>query len=122
MDKQPTQTTHVEEEEYLVPPVNICELDDEIVVEAEMPGVDKNRLEVTVNGDELQIIGRRGKEAGGANLVYQEIPTCNYRRVFNLGDHINRSRIQAAFNNGILTLKLAKAEDTKPRKIEVEFN
>lgn len=122
MDKQPTQPAVVEEENYFVPPVNICEKDDEIVVEAEMPGVDKSRLQVTVNGDELEIIGRRADEKNGGNLVYQEIPTCGYRRAFNLGDHINRSRIQAAFNNGILTLKLAKAEDTKPRKIDVEFN
>jgi len=121
MEQQPTQATVVEDEEYLIPPVNICESEDAIVVETEMPGVDKSRLDVTVNGDELQIVGRRPKVEADGNLVYQEIPRHNFRRVFSLGDHINRSKIQASFDNGVLTLKLAKAEDTKPRKIDVEF-
>jgi len=121
MERNPNQTTTVENEKFVAPPVNICETEEEIILDAEMPGVDKSRLDVSVNGDELVITGRRSKEEGGGSLVWQEIPASSYRRVFSLGDHINRNRIQAAFNNGILTLKLGKAEDLKPRKIEVEY-
>jgi len=121
MERNPNQTATVDNEEFVVPPVNICETEEEIILDAEMPGVDKSRLDVSVNGDELIITGRRSKEEGGGSLVWQEIPSSSYRRVFSLGDHINRNRIQAAFNNGILTLRLGKAEDLKPRKIEVEY-
>ena len=121
MDNQPNPNAMVEDQEYIIPPVNICESKDEVLVEAEMPGVDKSRLEVTVQDGNLQIVGRRSRNDSEQNLVYQEIPRHDYRRVFSLGDHINQSKIQAAFDNGILTLRLAKAEEAKPQKIQIEY-
>jgi HSP20 family protein len=113
--------TEVVEQAYETPPVNICETADSIVVEAEMPGVDKSRLEVFVDGDQLLIVGKRMKKESAGEAVWREIPEVDYRRGFTLGDHIDRSKIQAKFDSGILKLTLAKAEAVKPRKIEVDF-
>lgn len=118
MKPNETQTN----ESYVIPPVNIAETKDAILVEAEMPGVDKSRLEVSVDGDDLVIVGRRHPNGEQGEAVWREIPRFDFRRAFTLGDHINRQDIKAAFDNGVLTLRLGKAEDVKPRKIEVEFN
>lgn len=108
-------------EPWVTPPVNICETKDAIVVEAEMPGVDKERLEVSIDNDELIIIGRRARENADGQAVWQEIPRSDYRRVFTLGNHIDRTAIHASFEAGILRLRLGKSEEVKPRKIEVQF-
>lgn len=108
-------------EKFIAPPVNVRETKDAIIVEAEMPGVEKNDLEVFVNADELVIIGRKAKVSQLGNPIWNEISSHDFRRVFSLGDHINRSDIRALFDAGILFLRLGKAEDVKPKKIEVEF-
>lgn len=110
------------EESFITPPVNICETPDEVILEADMPGVDKNHLDVAVDGDDLVITGRRLTEPVTGEVMWQEIPRHNFRRTFALGDHINRTAISAAFQNGVLTLKLGKTEDVKPQKINVQFN
>lgn len=109
------------EPSFLVPPANIRESKDEVIVEVEMPGVDKERLEVSMDGDELTITGRRRREKAEGTPVWQEIRSEDFRRTFTIGDHINRSAVNAAFENGVLTLRLGKAEDVKPRRIEVQF-
>jgi HSP20 family protein len=107
------------EERFIAPPVNICETKEAIIVEAEMPGVDKNHLEVSVHGDELTIVGRRSKEENYGEAVWKETPRYDFRRVFMLGDHVDQNAINASFDAGILSLKLGKAEDVKPRSIKI---
>ncbi len=110
-----------DETRYVVPPVNIYETKDQIVVEAEMPGVEREGLEIHLKGDDLFLIGRRIRnETGGAGL-WREISTHDFRRVFAIGKQVDRNSIHASFENGILTLKLAKADEVKPRRIDVEF-
>jgi HSP20 family protein len=106
---------------FVVPPANIRENKDEVIVEIEMPGVDKSRLDVSVDGDELTITGRRLRERAEGVPVWQEIRQEDFRRAFTIGDHVNRSAISAAFQDGVLTLRLGKAEDVKPRRIEVQY-
>lgn len=122
MNPRTRKTDGDEAASHITPPVNICETRDAIIVEAEMPGVDTKRLEVSVDGDELVITGRRAKYADSGEAILQEIDRADFRRAFTLGDQINRSEINASFEAGILKLKLGKAEDVKRRKIEVEFN
>ncbi len=110
------------EESFVTPPVTICETQDEVILEADMPGVDRSHLDVAVDGDDLVITGRRPTAPASGEMVWQEIPRHNFRRTFALGDHINRSAISAAFQDGVLTLKLGKTEDVKPQKINVQFN
>ena len=104
---------------YLTPPANIFETKDGYVLEAEMPGVNKAGLEITVENNELTITGRRSNEPVKADLVYRESRELDYRRVFDLDPSIDTGKITAKIDNGVLTLTLPKAESVKPRKISV---
>ena len=106
--------------EYVAPEVNIFETKDGYVLEAEMPGVDKSGLEITLEGTEITIVGRRHTEALPGELLFHECPGADYRRVFELDPAIDSSKISARMDQGILTLTLPKSERVKPRKITVE--
>jgi HSP20 family protein len=103
----------------LRPPVTVYEADDHVVVELEMPGVEKDKIDVTVDRDELTVVGwRKGDEETGEYL-HRERPTGCFRRSFVLGEDIDASRIAAAYENGVLKLTLAKAEAAKPKRITI---
>ena len=106
-------------EEFISPEVNICETKDGYVLEAEMPGVNKDGLEITLENNELTIIGRRSSETVAAEPLFRERSTANFRRVFELDPAIDTGRINAKVNQGVLTLTLPKSEHVKPRKITV---
>jgi HSP20 family protein len=104
---------------YLTPVANILETTDGYFLEVEMPGVAKDGVEVTVENGELLLIGRRAdKELPGAAL-YRESRPLDYRRVFDLDPSIDTGKITAKVDQGILTLTLPKAEQVKPRRIQV---
>jgi HSP20 family protein len=104
---------------YATPPANIFGGGNEYVLEIEMPGVDKSGLEVTVEGNELTIIGRRKAETTQGELYYSETPQTDFRRMFELGPDVDTGRINAQMEQGILKLRLPKSEKAKPRKIQI---
>ncbi len=89
------------------------------MLEAEMPGVSKEGLEVLLEGNELTIVGRRQPETTGARLIYAESYDRNFRRSFELDPSVDTQRIAARMENGVLHLTLPKAERVKPRKIDI---
>lgn len=105
---------------WLQPQVNILENKDGYTLEAEMPGVSKEGLEVLLEGNELTIIGRRRAPSTELQPVYRESYDRDYRRSFELDPAIDTKKITARIENGVLTLELPKAEEIKPRKITVE--
>lgn len=109
------------EREFYVPPVNIFETNEHFVVEADLPGVTKDGVEITVEDNELTIIGRRNdlQEVPNSEVLYQETRPGDFRRVFELDPTIDTSKISAKVQQGVLTLTLPKAEKVKPRKISV---
>lgn len=107
-------------ESWLQPQVNITEAKDAYMLEAEMPGVNKEGLEVLLEGNELTIVGRRTHGVDGAQLVYRESYARDFRRTFELDPSIDAQRISARMDNGVLHLELPKAEKVKPRKIAVD--
>jgi HSP20 family protein len=106
--------------EYISPDVNIFETEDGYVLEAEMPGVNKEGLEITLEGTEVAIVGRRHAEPVHGQLLFRESNTADFRRVFELDPAIDSSRITARMEQGVLTLTLPKSEKVKPRKISVD--
>src|SRR6267378_8543283 len=88
---------------YVIPPANISATENEYIVELEMPGVNKEGLEVTVEGNELTIIGRRQLDIPDGELCYCETPQADFRRVFELGPDVDTSKITAEMRQGILT-------------------
>jgi HSP20 family protein len=105
--------------QYLTPLANIVENKDGYVLEAEMPGVNKDGLEVSVENGELTIFGRRAPAETPGREVYRESRHFDYRRTFELDPSIDAAKITAKIDQGVLTLHLPKAEAVKPRKIVV---
>jgi HSP20 family protein len=105
--------------EYITPLANILETNDGYVLEAEMPGVSRDGLEITVENGELVILGRRAPAEAQGQLLYRESRTWEYRRAFELDPSIDAGKIAAKMEQGVLRLHLPKAESVKPRKIAV---
>jgi len=106
--------------EYVAPEVNIFETQDGYVVEAEMPGVNKEGLEITVEGNELTIVGHRNSEQVNGQTLFRERRLTDYRRSFELDPAIDTSKVTAKIDQGIVTVTLPKSERVKPRKITVD--
>ena len=105
--------------QYLTPLANIIETKDGYVLEAEMPGVSKDGLEVTVENGQLTIVGHRTGYSGQGQSIYRESRAYDYRRVFEIDSSIETGKVTAKIDQGVLTLHLPKAEAVKPRKIAV---
>jgi len=105
--------------DFVEPEVNIFETKDGYVVEAEMPGVNRENLEITVEGNELTIEGHRNAEAFPGQALFRERRLSDYRRSFELDPAIDTSKISARIEQGIVTVTLPKSEKVKPRKINV---
>ena len=114
-----TNNLSANERGYLVPKVNIVETKDSFILEAEMPGVSKEGLEVRLEGNELTIVGRRQTGVPGAEPVYRESNPRDFRREFVLDPSIDTSKLSATIDQGVLTVTLPKTEKVKPRKIQV---
>ena len=103
-----------------VPPADIYETKDQIVVLAEMPGVGPDGVDITLERRVLTIRGRSAaSEHSGYQRVYNEYADGDYERVFTLSENIDRDRIEATLKDGVLHLVLPKAETAKPRRIEL---
>jgi len=116
---KPVDSKLANSERSLVSPnVNIIETKDGYILEAEMPGVAKEGLEVSVEDNVLTIVGRRQAEPS-AKILYRESSPVDYRRVFELDPTIDTGKINAQIEQGILTLTFPKTEKAKPRRITV---
>jgi HSP20 family protein len=105
---------------HVVPPVDIFEDETGITVLADLPGVRREQLGVRVDGDSLAIEGTA--EITGPRemaLVYGEAQPPVYRREFSLSRELDASRIEAQLKDGVLRLTIPKAEEARPRRIEV---
>src|SRR5437867_362089 len=87
---------------------------------ADLPGVSKDRLGVRVTGDSLVIEGTAlAPVSGKVELLYGEIHNPQYRRSFTLSRELDPGKIEAKLNNGVLRLRVPKAEEARPRRITV---
>ena len=106
-------------EQFIAPPASVIEAGDGYTLEIEMPGVTKDGLDISVENNELTIVGRRSLPRVEGTLVHQESRPENYRRTFELDPSIDADRISAKVEQGLVTLTLPKTEHVKPRKIAV---
>ena len=109
------------QERHVVPPVDVFENDASITLLADLPGVAREQLHVRVDGETLVLEATAG--TGGPenmDLVYGEAQCPAYRRQFTLSRELDTSRIEAQLRDGVLRLTIPKAEDAKPRRIEVQ--
>lgn len=103
--------------EYVIPAVNLHHDADGFTLEAEMPGVRKDGVEITYDDGKLTLIGHRAVPAQAGSPVYAESTGHGYRRVFDLDLSVDADKITATIDQGLLTVCLPKAEASKPRKI-----
>ena len=105
---------------YFVPDTDIYETADALVVVMEMPGVEKDNLDVKIEEDTLKIEGRIDlSKYAEMEPVYTEYNVGHYSRNFSLSSKIDRDKITAETKDGVLTLTLPKAQEAKPRKIKI---
>jgi HSP20 family molecular chaperone IbpA len=105
----------------IVPPVDIVEDKDGITVRADLPGVSKETLSIGVDGDTLTLEGTVALEAAAdLKSVYAEIRTPQYKRSFVLSRDLDTEQVSASLAHGVLTLRVPKREQAKPRRIEVK--
>jgi HSP20 family protein len=102
------------------PAVNIFEDAQGITVEADMPGVSKDRLNVQIDKDTLLVEGdARIDMPEGMEAIYADVRATHYRRTFTLSGELETNKVDASLKDGVLTLHIPKRVELQPRKIEV---
>jgi HSP20 family molecular chaperone IbpA len=114
----PSREVTRSQERYVTPPVDIYETAGGLVVKADLPGVEKENLDLQVENNLLTIRAKPTHTTTGETL-YREYELVNFFRQFELNEKVDQSKISADLKHGVLTLQLPKAEEAKPRKIEV---
>ena len=103
-----------------VPTADIFETEPALTVVLEMPGVDKNNVDISIEDGILTVQGRLDfAKYEGLQPVYTEYNIGHYRRSFSLSQKIEQAKISAELADGVLTLVLPKAEEAKPRRITI---
>ena len=102
------------------PRFDLYEDDNEYVLIGDLPGVDADHLEVQCHQQELTIAGRVPERCHGQNYIAEEYGVGDFRRRFTISASIDQEAIQAEMANGVLTVRLPKIAEAKPRKITVK--
>jgi HSP20 family protein len=104
----------------LLPPVDVFEDSAGISLFADLPGVPKERLSIHIDGDVLTLEGDMGLEMPkDLEAMHVEVSLPRYRRVFTLSKELDPGRMSAELKNGVLKVRIQKAEHAKPRRIEI---
>jgi HSP20 family protein len=105
------------------PKVNVYEYDDKVGIIAEIPGLDKKQLEVSVEEGVLTIAGDKHSafENDGAKVLRRELKQSSFKRQFELGEQLDGKNISANFKDGILSVSVPKVEPKKPKKHTVKI-
>ena len=103
----------------VAPFVDIFENDNEILLQADMPGVDKKDITVNVDNGKLALGGVRKVETTGA-AQWEEFESVEFQRTFSVPQSINVEKIEAELKDGVLCLHLPKSEAARPRQIEIK--
>jgi len=116
-----TGTDVKQQEQAVLPAVDIFENDTGITLQADMPGVSRDRLDVHIDSDTLTIEGRAViPMPDDMDALYADIRSTLYQRSFSLSRELDSGRIEAGLKDGVLTLRIPKREEHRPRRIEVQ--
>ena len=107
-------------ESALRPAVDIFETEDGVTLRADMPGVSKDRLNVRVDGPNLLVEGRIGiTPQDQMQALYADVRASVYRRTFMLSNEFEADKIDASLKAGVLSVRIPKRAELRPRRIEV---
>jgi HSP20 family protein len=109
------------QESSITPSTDIFETPDAYVLKIDLPGSAKDSIKVTTENGTMTVKAKvEPYHKEGGSLLLSELKTPTYYRVFNLADGIDRKSIDAQYEEGVLTIKLFKTEETKAREIEIK--
>lgn len=116
------RNTEEQPEQRWRPRVDILEDEHEYRIHADLPGVNKDSIDITIEEGVLTLSGERPavERKEGETIYRAERLHGQFKRRFNVRDSIKSNDIHASFDNGVLTIRLPKADEAKPRKIEIE--
>jgi HSP20 family molecular chaperone IbpA len=107
--------------ETQTPLIDIHEEPDGLILEADLPGVTDDSVSVQLEDNVLSLQARVGPGVSdGARLIHEEYRVVEYQRSFILSDEVDRARISAELKNGVLRIRLPKAERAQARRIEIK--
>jgi HSP20 family protein len=116
---QETQLTR-QDKDFIIPPVDVIEDSTGITLYADLPGVSKDKLNLQVETDTLIIEGELNLDLPeGMEANHAEVSLPGFRRVFNLSKELDTDKISAEFKQGLLKLRIPKADHAQPRKIAI---
>jgi len=112
-----------ERETTWLPAINLEETDDSFIVHAELPGLRKDEIKVTVSEDALTISGERKlkKEEKGKTYHRVEMSYGKFKRTIDFPGDVIPEKAKATYKSGILTIEVPKSEKTKPKEIKIEL-
>jgi len=115
-----TESTEVDT--YVVAPLaDVIETPEAFLVALDMPGATKENISVTLEKGTLRVKGYvEPLQKEGATAIIREIRATGYSRAFTIGEGIDRNRVEATLADGVLSVKLFKAEELKPRQITIQ--
>ncbi len=113
------KTRNVENVRTVRPVGNIVEQEGKVMLKLEMPGVTRENVSLRIENDQLIVRGKRHAEEGDARFVLRERPYGDYFQSFTLEDTVDRDKVEAGMDQGVLTVTLNLKESHKPRKIEI---
>jgi HSP20 family protein len=111
---------HTPRRPVLRPVSNIIEEDGKVVLRLEMPGVDKDNVDVRIEDDHLVVEGQRPDEEVNGSYVVRERRHGDYFHRFTLDDTVDREKVDAKMEHGVLTVTLNLKESVKPRKVQIK--
>jgi HSP20 family molecular chaperone IbpA len=123
-EQQPSQRQQQQqrarEEAAIMPPVDVVEDASGITLYADLPGVSRETLNLRVEADTLTIEGDMALQVpDGMQPSHAEVQIPRYRRIFTLSKELDPDKVSAELRNGVLKLRIPKAEHAQPRKVEI---
>ncbi|KPK39451.1 MAG: hypothetical protein AMJ65_11550 [Phycisphaerae bacterium SG8_4] len=104
--------------QYYQPAVDIRETSEGVILQFDMPGVEKDNVDLTVDKGILTVTGKADQEESGT-AVYRETRVGDYRRQFNLNKDVDTDAITAEMEAGVLTVEIHKPEKAQPKRIQI---
>jgi len=108
-------------EAALMPPVDVIEDAQGITLYADLPGVPRDKLDLHVDADTITIQGTVSLDVpAGVEVTHAEVSLPQFRRVFTLSKELDAGKVAAEFRDGVLKLRIPKAEHAQPRKVKIQ--
>lgn len=122
-DKTVAAVANPRNEASLLPPVDVIEDSTGITLYADLPGVPRDKLQLRVEGDQLMIEGDiQLAVTQGMESTHAEVTLPRYRRAFTLSKELDAGKVSAELAQGVLRVRIPKAEHAQPRRIDVRVN